>query len=652
VKQNQRQGPFQSLPGGNDFTTRVLPEGSVNLFGQGHIWHMAYSPDGKCLAVATSIGLWWYELATMSPVDLWNTEQGIISTISFSANGKWIATGGVDGSVKVWDISSRVCIAQVKRWKQQNQLWHQNEISCITFSPDHQQVAVSGKRDYIVDLWHPETGERLGEINGDSQIELRQYCGLTRPIAFSPDSQLLACLSPHVTNNSTVPEAEFISVWNISSGDRVATLIKYPPGSMGYSVCFSPCGSYLIASGNAENELQIWDARSWQQIRTLPDYGANWIIPSYSSKGVLHVAEVFNDTNTTTVWDVEHAQKLWTCQTPREISDVLFFNGTQLAVNSGLEFKAWTVKNNQTRTIYHTHLSLVNSLAFSSDGKTLGCGYSRDGVLLWNVDIPSNPPSVFKPPGIKHHVCAFSNRKFYTTCIDENTIKVWEVGGKTPFAQITPENPPTYWAFAFDPVTKRLASGDDEGTVRVWDVTRGLLHYTFTKHTTTMVRLAFSPDGKFLASFANYGPEVRLWDVAHGQEISNFPRDRIETLAFSPCGTLIAADTEKEILVWDSISSETLLTIPKPEEWIDNGLWQLAFAFSPDGRYLASGSCCDLGMVKIPVRLWEMATGENLATFWGHTRNISAISFSPDGTLLASGSDDGTILLWDMKPYL
>lgn len=552
MKQNHRQRPFQSLPSDNDFRTWALPEGAVDLFGQGDVWDMAYSPDGKYLAVATSIGLWWYELSTMSPMDLWNTEQGIISTISFSSNGKWIATGGSDGSIKVWDVSSRVCIARMKRGKEQNQLWHQNEISCISFSPDNQQVAVSGRRDYIVDLWHPETGERFGEINGDSQMELRQYCGLTRPIAFSPDSQLLACLSPHVTNNSTSPEAEFISVWTISSGDHVATLIKYPPGSMWYSLCFSPCGSYLIASGNVEDKVQIWDARSWQQIRTLPDYGANWIIPSYSSKGVLHVAAVFNDTSTIAVWDVEHSQKLWACQIPGEISDILFFKGTQLAVNSELEFKACTVKNDQPRTIYHTHLSPVNSLEFSSDGKTLACGYSGDGILLWNVDIPSHPQSVFKPPGIRHHVCAFSNGKIYMTCLDKNTIKVWEVGSNRPFAQITPEKAPTYWAFAFAPVTKRLASGDDEGTVRIWDVTGGVLLYTFTKHTTTMACLAFSPDGKFLASFANYGPDVRLWDVERGQEISNFPRDRIETLAFSPCGTLIAADTEKDILVWIS----------------------------------------------------------------------------------------------------
>ncbi len=57
----------------------------------------------------------------------------------------------------------------------------------------------------------------------------------------------------------------------------------------------------------------------------------------------------------------------------------------------------------------------------------------------------------------------------------------------------------------------------------------------------------------------------------------------------SPCSTLIAADTDNEILVWDIICSETKLTLPKTSDWVGNGFWQLAFAFSPDGQYLASG---------------------------------------------------------------
>ena len=79
-----------------------------------------------------------------------------------------------------------------------------------------------------------------------------------------------------------------------------------------------------------------------------------------------------------------------------------------------------------------------------------------------------------------------------------------------------------------------------------------------------------------------------------------------------------------------------------------------ALTFSPCGRYLVSGASWlpGVGTDKMSIRLWDVATGENIATFWSHPTDIQSLAFSPDGTLLASGSYDGTILLWDMKPYI
>ena len=118
-------------------------------------------------------------------------------------------------------------------------------------------------------------------------------------------------------------------------------------------------------------------------------------------------------------------------------------------------------------------------------------------------------------------------------------------------------------------------------------------------------------------------------------------------IVFSPDSTIIAGGLFREIRLWDAATYEIRMAIRVPQ-----GCQRPeALTFSPYGRYLVSGASWQ-GTDKMSIRLWEVATGENIVTFWGHPTDVQDLAFSPDGTLLASGSFDGTILLWDMKPYL
>ena len=89
-------------------------------------------------------------------------------------------------------------------------------------------------------------------------------------------------------------------------------------------------------------------------------------------------------------------------------------------------------------------------------------------------------------------------------------------------------------------------------------------------------------------------------------------------------------------------------TIPQPE----NSLNPYTIAFSPCGRYLASGTWWQQGMKHMAIRLWEVETGENIHTFWGHTTDVQSLAFSPDGTFLVSGGFDATCLLWNVESFI
>ena len=656
MQQNQKNSKSHVSHDTNNLMTHTLPKGSIARLGDGYVYDIALSPEGEYLAVGTGIGLWWYECATMSAVDLWDTEQGAISTLTFSTDGKWLATAGYDGSVKVWDVSRRACITQIERREKNNRLTRQDRISRLAFSPNSQQLAVSGMNDYIVDIWHPETGEHLVKVNADHQVELWQYCGLVRPIAFSPDSQHIACLMPHIPNTATEPEAESISVWDVSNSECVASLAKYPPGVMWYSFCFSPCGEFLVASGDVDDKLQIWDTNGWEKIKTYPDYDADRMIPSYSAEGVLHAAAVSNGTNTITVWNVEHDKKNYTSQSDEEIMSLHFMNGTQLATASSHGFKVEATDTQQTVTSSHPHTANIpGTLAFSNDRKTLVAGYPDEGIQLWHVANFSRLPTVFKLAGRQHRIhTSIDGKIFAISQMGEKTFNIWEVGNPdNSTTKCEFKERPTYGAVAFAPENQLLTYGDSQGRLHLWDMQYREVISTYSAHKNIIDHMKFSSDEKLLASYGEIGPDFRLWDIEHQEDISGTLNNLIEyEVAFSPCGSLMAAPTQDEILLWDVAQRQTQRVIPKPERWTYQEPWHNRLVFSSCGQYLASGSSWVRGMKKSWVQLWNVTNGENIATFEGHTSDINDLAFSPNTELLASAGFDGTILLWDLKPHL
>ncbi|MCY3550209.1 MAG: hypothetical protein OXH39_07090 [Candidatus Poribacteria bacterium] len=111
--------PTQGIDINTDVTTWALPEGAIARLGRGACCQFAISPDRRYLAVGTPIGVWWYELSTLSAVALWETERGAISTVDFSPNGKRLVTGNLDGTIKIWDVRLGVCITKIQRQARQ-----------------------------------------------------------------------------------------------------------------------------------------------------------------------------------------------------------------------------------------------------------------------------------------------------------------------------------------------------------------------------------------------------------------------------------------------------------------------------------------------------------------------------------------------------
>ena len=626
---SKRLIPFRPVLDDVDVSVWALPEGATLRLGRGRVRDMAISPDGASLAVATKIGVWWYELETMQPVALWETERGMVSTVSFSHDGHWIATGNDDGVVKVWDVQAGVCIAEVARRTEATQLG----VSHLAFSGDNQYLAVTGVRDPVVDIWDPESGTLCLRYY-DEPHPSSNLCGVIRPVAFAPNNRLLACLNP----------AEFIAIWDITTDTHITTLIEQT--AIVESLCFSPCGQYLAAGGRTGN-VQVWNTATWKLQQSAPGDDALRITVSYSDEGVLHATGVSDDT--ALLWDVERDEKRWTyVEKEGGLQGAHFSRNSQFIVAGARDWSVWTDRHAQPRRFPHLHPAFPDSVVFAPDGKTLATGSWNEGV--WDLATPSEQPVPFNLPGKNHRVSLSQAGKFLSTGIDGTTVTVWEIGETAPrFTFTAPTKETEVSAAAFSPIGHLIACGDSTGTLYLWDGQQQEKRWAIRAHEARIHSVVLSPDEKSVASIAREALDSRLWDVETGEVLTVFP-DGIHTMAFSPCSRMIACGMGKQILLWDVRRGETRLTLPHTQQsW-----WPFALAFSPCGEYLASGAWWHRGMgiKKVAIRLWDVATGENIATFRGHPTDVQCLAFSPDGALLASGGYDDTLLLWEIGSYI
>ena len=139
------QAITQSIQTNSDATTWELPDGAIARLGQGLIFDMAFSPDNALLAVGTRVGVWMYELDTMQPVTLFETERGLISNVVLSPDGKWVATSNADGIINVREIETQQRVAKIQGWH--------DGTSQLAFSPDSRYIAASGREYGDVYVW-------------------------------------------------------------------------------------------------------------------------------------------------------------------------------------------------------------------------------------------------------------------------------------------------------------------------------------------------------------------------------------------------------------------------------------------------------------------------------------------------------------------
>ena len=413
--------------------------------------------------------------------------------------------------------------------------------------------------------------------------------------------------------------------------------IEHKPISSGHAIAiwgiaFSPDGQMLASCGGGQGSngaINLWDAATGEHLKDLTGYyGGEVSGIAFSSDGQTLAGSVGFKEYTVRLWDVGTGTELkHLTEHAREVSSVaLSPNGDMLAsVNDDNIIRLWDVATRQQkRTLigHDTDDKRVNSIVFSPDGQTLASSADRvREINLWNI-----------------------------TTGARKTIPTEHV----PFNLV------------LSPDGRTLAGTAVDKTIRLWDITTGQINKILKGHTSSVMSVAFSPDGQTLAS-GDWDATIRLWDVATGEELKTFEGDpetltrhttEVTSLAFSPNGDILASRSQDQafpsragflgemIILWDVVTGEPLgrpIVAGVPD--YSRGSFEKNVAFSPEGGVLAYGEFDT-------IVLWDVATGEELKTFSGHREAVSKIAISGNGRTLASGSHDGTVLLWDLTPFV
>jgi len=467
---------------------------------------------------------------------------------------------------------------------------------------------------------------RLNYIQDESLMTLHLNQDGVWDVAFSPDGR-------HIITGG---EDSTIKVWDAQTGAETMTLRGHEDWIE--SMAFSPDGQRIV-SGSGDGTIRLWNAQSGAELMTLQGH-RDWIRSVAFSPDGKQIASASND-RTIKLWDAQTGTEMMTFRGHRNAVSAVAFSPDGKRIVSGAEdetIKVWDIAAGiELLTISDSHKGPVRSVALSPDGRRIVSG-SRDGTIkVWNAETGNSVANIAGHEGTVSSVSFSPNGNLIASCGYDHMVKIWDAE--------TGEGVRTFrghdWmveAIAFSSDGKHLVSaGGEDDTVKLWDITMGRESTTIHVRLYDPIRsIAFSPDANQIASCS--WDSIGLWDTRTSEPIRTIRGDTYyNSVVFSPDGRYIASGSREKgvVRVWNALTGTQLMALRGHKDGI------MCITFSYDGKYVISGSDDKT------IKLWDATSGSEVRTFQGHKSSVWSVAFSPDGKQIVSGSEDKTIKLWD-----
>jgi WD40 repeat protein len=608
-------------------------------------------------------GFEWHYLSRLCRAELYTLpdQRAPSWTVAFSPKSNLLAaaalddpgqqTGGATNRVQIFDAVTRKAGLTFRR--------HAASVIALAFSPDGKRVASAdvGGKTFV---WEVETGKVAASRQDQADVPIRQIQDGAAGLAFAPEGAVLALGL----------RKGGVLLWDVAANKEVRVLEGHK-GTV-TSVAFRPDGKQLAAAG-VDGTVRVSEVDSGKELLVLKGH-VEAFEPAEGDprrEGGLRPVAVgavafsadgkrlasAGDDRTVKVWDAETGKELCTCRGHTAgVLGVAFTPDGRQVISGGADgtVRLWGAATGKELRTLKAHRGWVRGLAVSADGLLLATSCPMEGeVKIWDakadpacLSIAANGGPLlsvaFSPDGQRLAAVGVAGclRVIHPATGQDvlamqDAIKFQGTAGNFPLVGVS-----------FSRDGKKLATGYDTGAVRIRDAASGVVELEFQAQEGTIWDLAFSPDGKKIATVGGLGfgqaTKAQVWDAATGRRryavTGHDPRMQIGAVAWSPDGKWLAtAGHDLTARLWDGETGKPFRVLRGHTGAVRS------VSFSPDGTRLASASYDQT------VKLWAPLTGELIATLKWHTNQVTSVSWAPDGKRLASASSDRTVHVWDAE---